>query len=305
MREVVHRSRGCTQRLCLKRIGFGVFFMAMLAACGGVLAQQTLRVDVNLVNIFATVQDANDQFVAGLSRADFRVYEDDALQEIQVFEGEDKIHSSLGMVVDTSGSMIDVLPYMRRGIREFTRSLPGTDEFFVLSFGTSTRLIHRSTQGQRHLDESLDRLRAYGTSLLFDALLYGNDKVDPLEGPRKALVVFTDGIFTDDKNPAAPYARVVEETQRSSILLYFIVIGPRILVDMNTVESLSKISGGRTFYVSKNDSVAAALDNIRSELSKQYYLGYYAPRKSGLHHIRVEIPGRDVKVRAKTAYIGG
>lgn len=278
--------------------------VAMTAICGAVFAQQAIRVDVTLVNVFASVQDKDGKFVTGLSREDFRVYEDEILRDIQVFESDDKVQSAVGMLVDTSGSMIDVLPFMTRGIRDFTKSLPMADEFFVISFGASPRLIHRSAQGQRHLEDSLDQLRAYGTSLLFDALLTGCEDIRMSERARKALVVFTDGIFTDDKKANSPYTRVVEEAQRSSVLLYFIVIGPRVIVDTNTVESLSNISGGRTFYAAKNDSISAALDQVRLELSKQYYLGYYAPREPGLHRIRVEVAGRDVTVRAKTGYIG-
>lgn len=55
----------------------------------------------------------------------------------------------------------------------------------------------------------------------------------------------------------------------------------------------------------KNDSIPLALDEVHLELSKQYYLGYYASRKSGFHRIRVDVPGRDVKIRAKIGYFGG
>ena len=255
------------------------------------------------MNLLVTVREKNGQFVTGLSRDDFRVYEDDALQDIQVFEKEGNVQSSLGMLVDTSGSMVDVLPSMRRGIRDFANALPRSDEFFVVSFGARAQLIHKSTESQRRLEENLELLRAFGTSRLFDSLLFSSERIRASERPRKAVIVFTDGIFTDENDGSSPYTRVIEEVQRSSVLLYFIVIGPEILVDRNTVESLSNISGGRSLYVSKNDSVLAALEQVRAELSRQYYLGYYAPRRQGLHHIRVEVPGRDVNVRTKTHYL--
>ena len=88
--------------------------------------------------------------------------------------------------------------------------------------------------------------------------------------------------------------------------MYFVAIGSRVLVDEHTMESLASQSGGRVFYVSKTDPVAPTLDGIRLELSKQYYLGYYAPRHPGFHAIRVEIPNRkDLHIRAKTGYFGG
>jgi VWFA-related protein len=276
---------------------------ALMACFAAAMAQDAIRVDVNLVNVFATVQDENGQFVGGLTAGDFRVYEDEILREIAIFQSEDNVPSAVGMLVDTSGSMSDVLPFMTRGIREFTKSLSPADEFGVISFGARPQTIHRSSQGQRHLEDGLAGLRAYGTSLLFDALLHGSREVGRSERARKTLVVFTDGVFTDDKRTDSPYIRVIEEVQRSSVLLYFIVIGPRILVDSNTVESLSGISGGRTLYATRNDSIADGLKQIRTELSRQYYLGYYVSPSAGLHRIRVEVPQRAVKVRAKTGYL--
>src|SRR5262245_47263727 len=84
---------------------------------------QTLKVDVNLISIFATVKDSQGNFVTNLSKDDFRVYEDGQLQDIQIFEKLEKVDSSVGVLMDTSGSMVDILPYMKRGIRDFTRVL--------------------------------------------------------------------------------------------------------------------------------------------------------------------------------------
>jgi hypothetical protein len=90
--------------------------------------------------------------------------------------------------------------------------------------------------------------------------------------------------------------------QTSAVLLYFVAIGSPKLVDSHTLEPLSDLSGGRTLYVPKQDAVAPVLDQIRTELSQQYYLGYYAPRREGFHHLRVEVPGHHLRIRAKTGY---
>jgi VWFA-related protein len=274
----------------------GVFFFGLL-----LFAQDTLKVDVNLVNIFATIKDEHGNFVTDLTKDDFRIYEDDQPQDIQIFEKQDKVDSSIGILMDTSGSMVDIMPFMKRGIRDFTRVLPKADEFFVASFGTSVKLIHTSTQSQKHLEESLVPLKATGTSSLFDGLLYAIEKVEKSERPRKALIVFTDG---SDNGSNIGYGRVVEEVQSSAVLLYFIAIGSPVLIDSHTVESLSASSGGRTLYVPKQESVSPVLEQIRAELAKQYYLGYYVPKRPGFHHLRVEVPGRNVTIRAKTGYGG-
>src|SRR5688572_8866317 len=277
-------------------------FMSLCLTCFEVRAQQTLKVDVNLVNVFATVKDDRGNFVANLNRDDFLIYEDDQPQVIQVFEKQNQVDSSIGMLMDTSGSMVDILPFMKRGVRDFTRTLPKGDEFFVASFGTSVKLLHNSSQTQKHLEDSLDPLRAYGTSTMYDALSYAIDKVDRSERPRKALIVFSDG---NDNGSTVSHGQVVEKVQASAVLLYFVAIGSPILVDSHTLDSLADISGGRTLYVGKQDqAVSPVLDQIRTELSQQYYLGYYASRQPGFHRIRVEVPGRNLKIRAKTGYSG-
>jgi hypothetical protein len=73
---------------------------------------------------------------------DSRRREPRELQDIRIFNTEDKVPTSVGLLVDTSGSMIDVLPYMTKGIRDFTRSFPANNEFHVISFGTRPRLVH-------------------------------------------------------------------------------------------------------------------------------------------------------------------
>jgi len=162
-------------------------------------------------------------------------------------------------------------------------------------------LQHTSSQPQKHLEDSLAALRAYGTSSLFDGLLYSMEKVEKSERPRKALIVFTDG---NDNGSNVSHGRIIEEIQSSAVLLYFVAIGSPVLVDSHTLEPLSDISGGRTLYVPKQEAVSPVLDQIRTELAQQYYLAYYAPRRPGFHRLRVEVPGRNLRIRAKTGYTG-
>ncbi len=280
-------------------LSVSAFFVSL---CLSASPLQTLKVDVNLVNVFATVKDDRGNSVRNLKQEDFRIYEDGEPRQIGVFESENKVDSSIGMLMDTSGSMVDILPFMKKGVRDFTRRLSRQDEFFVVSFGTNVKLLHISTESQKHLEESLVNLRAYGTSTLFDGLLYSIEKVDRSERPRKALIVFTDG---NDNGSNASQSRVMQGVQSSAVLLYFVAIGSPILVDSHTLEPLSGVSGGRTLYVGKNDeAIPPVLEQIRAELSEQYYLGYYASRRPGFHRIRVEVPGRNFRIRAKTGYVG-
>jgi VWFA-related protein len=293
MEHTKHKSRKTTV----------IVLCILCVVCSILAAGQTLKVDVNLVNVFATVKDRQGNFVSNLAKDDFRVYEDDQPQDVQIFEKQDKVDSSIGLLMDTSGSMVDIMPFMTRGIRDFTRALPKKDEYFVVSFGTTVRLVHTSSQPQKSLEDTLTKLRAFGTSALFDGLLYSMERLEKSDRPRKALIVFTDG---DDNASNVSHGRIVQEVQSSAVLLYFIAIGSPILVDSHTLEPLSDLSGGRTLYVAKQEAVSPVMDQIRTELSQQYYLAYYVSKHPGFHRLRVEVPGRaDLKIRAKTGYSGG
>lgn len=265
------------------------------------LAQQTLKVNVDLVNVFVSVQDERGEFVTGLKQSDFVVYEDDKPQDVVAFEKEGDVRSVLGLLMDTSGSMVDILPYMNRGVTDFSATIRQPDEYFVMTFGTNVRMVHRSPDTAQHLEQVLRELKPFGTSVLFDAMMSGMERATSSSNERKALIAFTDG---NDNGSKMEYGRVAQEAQRSGVLCYFVAIGSPILVDRHTLEALSGNSGGRVFYVPKAESVIPYLQKIRNELSRQYYAGYYASRSKGFHKIRVEIPGRpNLRIHAKSGYL--
>ena len=262
-------------------------------------SQSQLSIDVNLVNVISTVQDTSGQYVSGLNVGDFRVYEDGVEQKIAVFEKQD-VDSAVGILVDNSLSMADVLPMMKTGLMDFAQHTNSFNELFVMTFGTRVRVLHDVGEPLARLESNLKLISAQGTSLLFDALVEGLRKVGARQAERKALLVFTDGI---DTGKGAGFRDVLLSAQKAGALLYFIPIGSRILVDENTIESLARETGGRAIYLRKSDPIRPAMEGIRQELARQYYLGYYATRRPGFHSIRVEVPGRELKIRAKSGYL--
>lgn len=261
-------------------------------------AQKPLRVDVDLVNVVLTVQDSAGRFVAGLNEGDFRVYEDGVEQKISIFDKED-VDSAVGILLDNSLSMVDILPMMKAGLLDFAEHTRSFNELFVLTFGTRVRTLQDVEQPLGQLDARVKAITPQGTSVLYDALVEGLRKVADREAERKALLVFTDGIDTASKSS---FKDVLVAAQKAGALLYFIPIGSRILIDEHTIDSLANETGGRVIYLRKTDRVPPAMETIRQELARQYYIGYYTSRRPGFHSIRVEVPGRDLRIRAKTGY---
>ena len=289
-----------TTRVPLTRKGLGVLILGvcLTAVLVATPSQKSLSVDVDLVNVLITVQDPAGQFVTNLNQGDFRVYEDGVEQKIAVFDKED-VDTAVGVLLDNSLSMVDILPIMKAGLLDFAENTRSLDELFVMTFGTRVRTLHQSADSLSKLQASLKTLGAQGTSVLFDGLVEGLRKVGEREPERKALLVFTDGIDTASKSG---FKEVLLEAQKAGALLYFIPIGARVLIDEHTIDSLVKETGGRAIYLRKDQPIRPAMESIRQELARQYYIAFYTSRRLGFHSIRVEVPGRDVRIRAKNGY---
>ena len=263
-------------------------------------SQSTLQVDVDLVNVFATVQDDEGRYVGDLTPEDFRVFEDDEERPIEIFETTDDLFSSIGVLIDNSGSSADILGSIRSGVEDFSNRLTSEDEIFVMSFAIDAQVVHDFDAEADRLGRALGSLRAWGTSVLFDALYSGINEATAGKHERKALIVLSDG---NDNQSEKSYREVVQAAQSNMILLYFVGLGPPILIDRHTMEGLASMTGGRVVLLDRDQPVAEALEQIRQELGHQYYLGYHASSEQGFHSIRVEVPERDVTVRARAGYL--
>jgi VWFA-related protein len=271
-----------------------------LATMMAAVPQDTLQVDVNLVNIFVTVQDAQGLFVDDLEAGDFRVIEDGRPQPIEVFESHQDLATGLGILVDNSGSSSEILRSVRGDVPDFVEDLPGGDEAFVVAFGTNLELVYDFGEESDAIGRALDRLRPYGTSVLFDALYTSIEKISESRHERQALIVLTDG---NDNRSVTTYTEVVGAAESGMVILYFVGIGPSALVDTYTLRGLAAKTGGSLIMLGREREVGDALEEIRDDLGRQYYIGYHASAEPGYHTIEVQVPERDnVTVRAREGY---
>ena len=95
----------------------------------------TLSVNVDRVNVLFTVADSRGKFVRNLGKNDFRVYEDDCLQDISNFSTEANLPLNIAFLIDSSGSIRDKLRFERQAAAKFFSSAlrPGKDKAFVMS----------------------------------------------------------------------------------------------------------------------------------------------------------------------------
>ena len=183
------------------------------------------RSGVDLVNVTAAVSDRTGRFVPGLAKADFTVYEDDRPVEITHFSA-DRVPVSLGIVLDTSGSMEgDKLTNARLAIEKFLdQLLDPEDEVFLYRFSSDAELVQDWTSDRIAVTNSLRRMRASGGTAMYDAVLEAVPMAQRGRNQKKAIVLISDGNDTNSRASARDVAQVVRETE---VLVYAIGIDGR------------------------------------------------------------------------------
>lgn len=201
---------------------------AAVAASGQQQGDQAFRfrTGVELINVTATVTDANGRFVSGLRQEDFRVYQDDELQPITHFSSE-RVPVSLGIVLDTSGSMDgEKMAAAKVALNRFLIELLGPDdEVFLYRFDSSPELVHEWTTDRRRVSAALHHIQPRGGTALYDAVSEAIPLVQAGKHRKKALLVISDGNDTSSRTVIIALQEQIRETE---VLVYAIGIDSQI-----------------------------------------------------------------------------
>ena len=202
---------------------------AMLALAGSsLLAQQQqgggfrFKSGVELINVTATVTDRSGRFYSQLRKEDFLVYEDNKPVEITHFSAE-RTPVSLGIVVDTSGSMAgDKWSSAVNAIDRFFRLMNDElDEFFLYRFSASPDLVADWTNDRDRLAVSLGRIHPNGGTAMYDAAAEAVPMAQSGQNRKKAVVIISDGNDTSSRVSVSEVRRLVRETE---VLVYAVGI---------------------------------------------------------------------------------
>jgi len=281
------------------------------AASGALAVQQPgqqplaqFSTGVQLVEVYATVTDANGGPVTGLKREDFELQEDGEAQEVSAFAaGEFPLTVVLG--IDRSWSMAgEPLRLAKAAAQTFLRQLRPSDRSMAVAIGNEAQVIAPLSNDHAQQQRAIDALDPWSTTSLHDAIISILDRLEEEPG-RLAVVVFSDGV---DRYSVAPASQVVERARQSQALIYPITLArdrPPLAAE------LAVVSGGRSFLIRDARALDETFATIARELRYQYLLGYTParPGHSGAREwrsIRVRVKGRnDVRVRARDGYTTG
>jgi VWFA-related protein len=293
-------------------------------------ATQTLKAQTTLVNVFVTARDKKNGIIADLTQNDFKVSEDGQPQEVAFFSKEVNMPITLGLLIDTSGSMYNVIGAEQDTASRFLREvMRKKDEAMVISFDFDVDLLADFTEDTNVLERAIRRTsissvagggpvtpgtipqgnNAGGTDLYDAVYLACHDEL-ATEAGRKAVIVMSDMEDTGSKLRAQD---AVEACQRADGVIHVLLIsdagfsqgfgafggGPAV------ARRMSEDTGGRVINVHNEKSLEKAFDVISEELRSQYVLGYYPTnekRDGTFRKIKVDIARPDVKVLARKGY---
>ncbi len=276
----------------------------------------TFRVNVKLVNVFATVTDNAGAPVASLKQDDFQIFEDGEPQKIALFSRESELPLSIVLAIDTSLSTKSNQKLELESARQFAKAiLRPIDGVSLFEFSEVVDQLTPFTSDLRVIDKGINRVRTGAATAMYDMLYLGADALMQRRG-RKVMVVITDGGDTVSK---VSYQEAVREAQEAEAIVYSIIIVPiensagRDTGGEHALIQLSRDTGGKYYYASGMEQLDAAFRRISEELRTQYLIAYYpTPRLSSSEFRKIEIKvvpntpdypnSSELQVRSRSGY---
>src|ERR1035438_1480249 len=120
----------------------------------------TIKVDVDVVNVLASVRDKKNGLVPNLEQKDFTILEDGKPQPIKYFTRETDLPLTIGLLIDVSGSQRNLIQIERDAASQFfAQVLHKKDEAFLISFGEEAELLQDYTNSPKLLIAAMRDLR--------------------------------------------------------------------------------------------------------------------------------------------------
>lgn len=292
---------------------------------------EPIKVDVNVVNMLASVHDKKGALITTLKKEDFQLYEDGQTQSIKYFSKETDLPLTIGLLVDVSGSQANLIDIEKRAATDFFRAvLKKKDVAFVISFGADSELLQDITSSPRLLQEGLDRLRLNSGvggihpgpvptasqprgTVLYDAVsLAATDRLSREVG-RKVIVLITDGV---DQGSSYSIKRAIEDAQKADSVIYSIYyVDPSAYMGRGSIsfggggegylKQMSEDTGGRVFKVDRSHTLQDAFNQLQEEMRSQYAIGWTPTNdhKDGSYHkTELRLADKNLKVQARKGY---
>ena len=238
---------------------------------------KSLKAETDITLVPISVTDPYGRLVTGLEQENFRVFEDNAEQEIVRFTSED-VPISIGVIFDMSGSMTDKIEKSRLAAVQFFRTANPQDEFLLVNFNDRAQLASSFTGSVEELQNHLMFTAARGETALLDGIYLGLSEMKGAHNTKKALLIISDGGDNHSRYTLTDVRNFIKEAdvQIFAIGLYDPSGGhtPEEANGPSLLSDLTAMTGGRTFVVNQIGDLPDIASKISMELRNQYVLGY-------------------------------
>ena len=299
--------------------------LALLLSSGFLAAQgdqaTVFRGGTELVSLSVVVTNPQQQFVAGLSVADFSVFEDGIQQDLSFFAAS-AVPIDLAILLDTSASMTDKIATVQQAAIGFVSTLRDGDRLTVVDIKDATRVLAPLSGDLEAAKRAILSTVPKGGTALYNGLyltLKEMTKQRRANGDvrRQAIVVLSDG---NDTTSLMAFDDVMALAKESGIVIYAITLrsqweqrkteaSPRGAFSQSeyAMKSLAQETGARSFFPTEIAALAGGYTLIADELASQYALGYTSknPKRDGAYRrvaVRImEVP--NVQTRTRSGYL--
>lgn len=287
-----------------------------------------IRIETNLVTVNVAITDNKGNYIKGLKREDFEVYDNRVKQEIENFSAEEA-PVSFGIVYDLHPTTDERTGNVLEALRQFTKDLKPKDNFFVTVFNERGSLTTEFVPTGEQINANLTDARPSTPNSLYDAIFAASDKIRGQRNSKQVLLVLTDG---EDKSSDHSLKELRLRLRSLNLPVYTVAFsndnrrffgysdlyrnqGRQTLAATETYEldraalaEISKSSGGKTFerQIVNRIYLNAIFKKILTEVESQYVLGFYPEEADGKwHKLRVSVKptaGKKYKLSNRKGY---
>jgi|SRR5947209_7802391 len=289
-----------------------VLVCLLLGSAAGYAQQpsdETVRVDTDLVVLNVTVIDHSGQYVKGLKREDFKIFEDGKeipATLISSFNLQEMPFASV-VLLDTSGSMESRLSLARSAAIRFLDGLRDEDVAAVFKFDTKIEKLQDFSSG-RDLAPLAYSAKAHGMTVLNDAIIKAASELAERPERRKAIVVLSDGADTFSK---ATSGKALDIALAAGASIYTVDmsatdgVASRDTQSAMALRNFAEKTGARFIATPGGQALRDAFANIADELGHQYTLAYKPTnraRDGKWRSVEVKVSHEDATARTRKGY---
>jgi Ca-activated chloride channel homolog len=273
----------------------------------------TLRADAYEVRLNATVLDAGGRSIQTLTQDAFTVYEDGVQQTINSFRHED-LPVSLGLLIDSSGSMYDKRAAVDKASLDFVKLSNPQDEEFLVDFSWEAFIDQDFTNNIDKLQQGLSFIKSSGGTAIYDALVASADYLAKnAKHPKQVLLVITDGEDNASSATLEQTIRRIQDLDGPVIYCVGLLFGEdtdkrESRHARRVLETLAEQTGGAAYFPKGLKDVDAVAAEVAQDIRTQYTISYHStksPTLGGYRQVHVEAKEKGfsrLSVRTRTGY---